>query len=191
MDWSSLRAQALRNCAHLHTPFQELHSILALIGAGSTDAVARLIASHGCRSRDFAAAVASVHHAPASTEAPPAAAQNAVVCEFGRGLLAHAAGRDAATALGHLDRALPCVAWLGGSDAQNALFQRVRDTIAAGTSLVSCVQLSAEHAQDHHATRSRSVLTRIRGKVHLGHHHERSLKKRTGNPLAHPHPKMP
>jgi hypothetical protein len=90
-----------------------------------------------------------------------------------------------------LDRALPCVAWLGGSDAQNALFQRVRDTIAAGTSLVSCVQLSAEHAQDHHATRSRSVLTRIRGKVHLGHHHERSLKKRTGNPLAHPHPKMP
>lgn len=104
LAWEPVRDTALRRLTRPSTPYVELHCLLALAGAGDVDGLDRWLRSK-----------------PA-TDDP----QTKLLAQMGVGLRAFAA-RDFEIAAAVLATAVPNVSLLGGSHAQNQLFEEIEE----------------------------------------------------------------
>lgn len=104
LPWEPVRRTALRAIGRTGDRYVELHSLLALAGAGDLESLDRWLRSHALHER----------------------VEDAVLRNLAVGLRAFAS-EDYETASLFLDRAVPRVSLLGGSRAQNALFERIGD----------------------------------------------------------------
>ena len=102
LAWEPVHSTALHRLTHPSSPYVELHCLLALAGAADVDGLDRWL--HGRR----------------ATEDPRAK----LLAQMGVGLRAFAAGDDELSAL-VLATAVPRVSELGGSHAQNLLFEDI------------------------------------------------------------------
>jgi len=102
LAWEAVHSTALRRLTHPSSPYVELHCLLALAGAADVDGLDRWL--HGRR----------------ATEDPRAK----LLAQMGVGLRAFAAGDYELSAL-VLATAVPRVSELGGSHAQNLLFEDI------------------------------------------------------------------
>jgi len=102
LAWEPVRSTALHRLTHPSSSYVELHCLLALAGAGDVEGLDRWL--HGRR----------------ATEDPRAK----LLAQMGVGLRAFAAGDDELSAL-VLATAVPRVSELGGSHAQNLLFEDI------------------------------------------------------------------
>jgi hypothetical protein len=104
LAWEPVRATAARRLTRPNSPYVELHCLLALAGAGDVDGLDRWL-----RRRHV-------------TEDPPAK----LLAQMGIGLRAFAAG-DYELSFAVLAAAAPKISALGGSHAQNQLFEHIAD----------------------------------------------------------------
>ena len=104
LDWEPVHAAAVRRLTQPSTPYVELHCLLALAGAGDRDGLDRWL------------------HSRRATEDPKAN----VLVQMGVGLRALTAG-DYELSSVVLSAAVPKVSELGGSHAQNLLFEDIAD----------------------------------------------------------------
>jgi hypothetical protein len=104
LAWEPVRDTALRRLTRPSTPYVELHCLLALAGAGDVDGLDRWL------------------HSKPATDDP----QARLLAQMGVGLRAFAA-RDFEIAAAVLATAVPKVSLLGGSHAQNQLFEEIEE----------------------------------------------------------------
>jgi hypothetical protein len=104
LTWEPVHATAVRQLTRASTPYVALHCLLALAGAGDVDGLDRWL--HGRRATEDS-------HAK-------------VLVQMGVGLRAFAAG-DYELSSVVLAAAVPKVSALGGSHAQNLLFEDIAD----------------------------------------------------------------
>jgi hypothetical protein len=104
LAWKPVRDTAARRLAQPSDPYVELHCLLALAGAGDVDGLGRWL------------------RARRATDDPRAK----LLTQMGLGLQAVAAGDDELAAV-ILSAAAPKVAMLGGSHAQNQLFEQIAE----------------------------------------------------------------
>jgi len=107
VPWDAVRSAAARRLLHRDDPYVELHHVLAFTGAGDVDLLDRWIRSRARRARTRA---------------------DGFVMRFGRAMRAYASGDVAAAATG-LAEVVPYVSEIGGSRAQNQVFERVESAI--------------------------------------------------------------
>lgn len=105
VPWDGVRCAATRRLTHRDEPYVELHHVLAFAGAGDHGGLERWLVSRGRRART---------------------ASDRLVVRFGRAMRAQAAGEVAAAATG-LAEVVPFVSVIGGSRAQNLLFEAIAD----------------------------------------------------------------
>jgi hypothetical protein len=104
LPWEPVRATAVHRLTHPSSPYVELHCLLALAGAGDIEGLDRWL--HGRR----------------VTEDPP----TRLLAQMGVGLRAFAA-HDYELSAALLATAVPRLSELGGSQAQNLLFQEIAE----------------------------------------------------------------
>jgi len=102
LAWEPVRTTATKQLTRPSTPYVELHCLLALAGARDLEGLDQWLSGRG------------------ATEDP----RVMLLTQMGVGLRAHAAG-DHELAAGVLAAALPNVSMLGGSHAQNLLFEDI------------------------------------------------------------------
>lgn len=107
LPWEPLRSQAMRNLGRHESPYVELHCLLALAGARDVETL-----DHWLRIKRFRQDERTI-----------------LLVELGRGLHAYAAS-DYALAAFTLHEAVDRVSELGGSHAQNLLFQEIAEHCA-------------------------------------------------------------
>jgi hypothetical protein len=104
VPWGAVRSAAMRRLEHRDDAYVELHHVLAFAGAGDLDLLDRWIRSRERRIQTDA---------------------DRLMVRFGRAMRAYATGDVAAAASG-LAEVVPCVSEIGGSRAQNELFEHIR-----------------------------------------------------------------